>query len=111
MNMQATKIQSYRDLKIWQKSVELATQVYALTESFPSSEIYGIISQMRRAAISIPSNIAEGSRRGTKKDYCHFLLIAFGSGSELETFYQLLTTTYELMKHSMKIKTYTLLAL
>jgi len=59
--------------------------VYGLTKKFPSSEIYGLVSQMRRSAISIPSNIAEGRRRGTRKDYLQFLRIAYGSGAELET--------------------------
>lgn len=61
------------------------TAIYKLTENFPKSEIYGLTSQMRRAAVSIPSNIAEGKMRGTRKDYRHFLLNAYGSGAELET--------------------------
>lgn len=69
---------------VWQKSVELAVEIYKITEFFPKSELYGLTSQMRRASISTPSNIAEGSRRGTKKDFRHFLLNAFGSGAELE---------------------------
>lgn len=79
------KIHSHKDLIVWQKSMELVTDIYALTDKFPKSEMYGLTSQMRRAAISIPSNIAEGRRRGTKKDYRQFLIIAYGSGSELET--------------------------
>jgi len=75
----------YRDLIVWQKSMDLVVLVYKLTESFPKSELFGITSQMRRAVISIPSNIAEGSRRKTGKDKCHFYTISFGSGSELET--------------------------
>ena len=78
-------IYSYRDLIVWQKSIEMVIGVYKITDSFPKEELYGLTSQMRRAAISIPSNIAEGSRRGSRKDYRHFLLIAYGSGSELET--------------------------
>ena len=65
--------------------MELIIAVYNITEQFPKSEIYGLTSQMKRAAVSIPSNIAEGKMRGTKKDYRHFLLNAFGSGAELET--------------------------
>ena len=65
--------------------MELIIAVYNVTEQFPKSEIYGLTSQMKRAAVSIPSNIAEGKMRGTKKDYRHFLLNAFGSGAELET--------------------------
>lgn len=76
---------SYKDLTVWRRSMELVTAVYALTASFPKSELYGLTSQIKRAAISIPSNIAEGRRRGTRKDYRQFLLIAYGSGAELET--------------------------
>ncbi len=76
---------SYRDLIVWQKSMELVEMVYGLTNNFPKSEIYGLSSQMKRAAVSIPSNIAEGKLRGTRKDYRHFLIQAFGSGAELET--------------------------
>ena len=60
---------SYRDLIVWQKSMDLIVAIYKLTEYLPKSEIYGLTSQMRRAAVSIPSNIAEGRRRGTRKDY------------------------------------------
>ena len=79
------QVTTYKELIVWQKSIELVIEIYNLTRSFPKSEIYGLTSQLRRAAISIPSNIAEGSRRGTKRDYCHFLSIAFGSGAEVET--------------------------
>ena len=75
----------YRDLIVWQKSMDLVVLVYKMTDSFPKSEIFGLTSQMRRAVISIPSNIAEGSRRKTGKDKCHFFTLSFGSGSELET--------------------------
>lgn len=78
-------IKSYKDLIVWQKSIELVVAVYEFTDKFPKSEVYGLTSQMRRAAISISSNIVEGSRRGTRKDFRHFLLNAFGSGAELET--------------------------
>lgn len=79
------KIESYRDLVVWQKAMDLVIAVYELTSKFPKEEVYGITSQMRRAAISIPSNIAEGKYRGTRKDFAQFLRIAFGSGAELET--------------------------
>ncbi len=79
------KIQSYKELIVWQKAVDLVVAIYEVTEKFPSSEIYGLTSQMRRASVSIPSNIAEGRRRGTRQDFRHFLFMAFGSGSELET--------------------------
>lgn len=78
-------IQTYKELIVWQKAMELVLEIYKLTDQFPKSEIYGLTSQIRRAAVSIPSNIAEGRRRGTKKDFRQFLLIAFGSGAELET--------------------------
>ncbi len=78
-------MKSYKDLIVWQKAMELVTAVYSLTEKFPQSEIFGLTAQMKRSAVSIPSNIAEGSRRGTKADFRHFLLIAYGSGAELET--------------------------
>lgn len=78
-------VESYKDLIVWQKSVELVLPIYELTEKFPKSEIYGLTSQMRRCAVSIPSNIAEGRRRSTRKEFGHFVNIAFGSGSELET--------------------------
>ena len=70
---------------VWQKSMDLVERVYELTGTFPKQEQFGLVSQMRRCAISIPSNIAEGSRRGSDKDFSRFLLIAFGSGAELET--------------------------
>jgi len=76
---------SYKNLTVWQKSIELSAVVYTLTGNFPDSEKFGLSSQMSRAAISIASNIAEGSGRGSKKDFCHFLRIALGSANELET--------------------------
>lgn len=79
------KINSYRDLIVWQKSIELVAAVYDLTEKYPREEIYGLTDQSRRAAVSIPSNIVEGRYRGTKRDFTQFLRIAFGSGAELET--------------------------
>lgn len=78
-------IKTYKDLLVWKRSVSLATKIYLVTEKFPKSEIYGIISQMRRCAVSIPSNIAEGRNRRTRKDFAQFLRIALGSAAELET--------------------------
>lgn len=78
-------IQSYRDLIVWQKSMNLVDAVYRLTASFPKSEMYELTAQMRSSAVSIPSNIAEGRMRGTRKDYRKFLIQAYGSGGELET--------------------------
>ncbi len=65
--------------------MELVVEIYSLTEKFPSSELYGLTSQMKRSAISIPSNIAEGRRRGYQKEFSHFLAMSYGSGAELET--------------------------
>ncbi|NOQ68008.1 four helix bundle protein [Patescibacteria group bacterium] len=79
------EINSYKDLIVWQRSMDLVVEIYKLTNNFPKSEIYGLTSQMRRCSISIPSNIAEGRGKGSKKDYRHFLIIAYGSGTELET--------------------------
>ena len=74
----------YKDLIVWQKSVDFAEMIYKTTSKFPQSEMYGLVSQLRRASVSIPSNIAEGSKR-KPKDQIPFLRIAFGSGSEIET--------------------------
>ena len=79
------KKQSYKDLIVWQKSMDLVVEIYKISDIFPKSELYGLTSQMRRCAVSIPSNIAEGKRRSSRKDFNHFLTISFGSGSELET--------------------------
>ena len=79
------RINSYKDLIVWQKAMELVVLIYSLSETFPKSELYCLTPQIRRCAISIPSNIAEGCWRRTRKDYRQFLVIAFGSGSELET--------------------------
>ncbi|MEK7088093.1 MAG: four helix bundle protein [Patescibacteria group bacterium] len=78
-------IHSYRDLIVWQKGIELVIEVYVLTDRFPSNERFGLTSQMRRAAVSIPSNIAEGKLRGHNKECKQFFLVSFGSGGELET--------------------------
>ena len=76
---------SYKDLIVWKKSVELVIQLYDYIQAFPKNESYVLSDQMRRAAISIPSNIAEGYERKTTIEYVHFLLIARGSKAELET--------------------------
>ena len=75
----------YRDLDVWKLSLQLVADIYRLTETFPRFEVYGLASQMQRAAVSIPSNIAEGSGRKTTKDFVHFLYVAKGSMLELET--------------------------
>ncbi len=76
---------NYKDLIVWQKSIELVVVIFEITERFPRSELFGLTKQMRTFSVSIPSNIAEGSKRGTKKDFRKFLYHAFGSGAELET--------------------------
>jgi four helix bundle protein len=83
--MSENTIKSYKDLIVWQKGYELVKQVYKITAKLPQAEIFGLQSQMRRSAVSIVSNIAEGSSRKTRKDYCQFVHIAYGSTSELET--------------------------
>jgi four helix bundle protein len=78
-------IETYRDLEIWKKSIEVVKDIYKLTEKFPKQETYGLVSQMRRSAISIPSNVAEGFKRYHNKEYKQFLHITLGSCAELET--------------------------
>lgn len=75
----------YKDLIVWQKSMDVVTCVYECVLKFPNEEVYGLTSQIKRSAVSIPSNIAEGNRRTSDKDTKRFLTIAFGSGAELET--------------------------
>lgn len=77
-------IASYRDLRVWQLSMDLVAAVYHLTAKLPADERFGLTSQMRRSAISIPSNIAEGSRR-SRRDYAKHVTYSYGSGAELET--------------------------
>ena len=79
------KIQTYRDLDIWNAGIDLVKEIYKLTEKFPKEEMYGLSAQMRRSAISIPSNVAEGFRRHHNKEYRQFLYITLGSSAELET--------------------------
>ena len=78
-------IETYRDLDIWKKGIEVVKDVYKLTEKFPKQEAYGLVSQMRRSAISIPSNVAEGFKRYHNKEYKQFLHMSLGSCAELET--------------------------
>jgi four helix bundle protein len=77
-------VQDFRQLQVWQKSHQLVLLVYRTTQAFPANEIYGLTNQMRRASVSVPSNIAEGSGRGSDKDFARFVQIAIGSISELE---------------------------
>ena len=83
-------MKSHKELTVWQKSMELAEEIYKITSNFPKNETYGLSSQMQRAAVGIPSNIAEGAKRSHKLEYIQFLSIANGSAAELET--QLLLT-------------------
>lgn len=78
-------LKSYKDLIVWQKSIELVKEIFLLTSKFPKSELYGLTSQMRRASVAIPSNIAEGYGRKSEKEYARYYSIAYGSALELET--------------------------
>lgn len=80
-----SEIETHKDLEIWQKGIELVEKIYKLTSTFPKEEIYGIISQLRRASISYPSNIAEGAARSSRKEFIQYTYIALGSLSELDT--------------------------
>ena len=85
MESRTEKSRSYRDLNVWKLSIELVKDIYQITTKFPPAEIYGLTNQMRRAAISIPSNIAEGQGRNSFKEFKQFIAIALGSLAELET--------------------------
>lgn len=78
-------LKSYKELIVWQKAIQLVKEIFILTNEFPKSELYGLISQIRRAAVAIPSNIAEGYGRKSAKEYAQFYSIAYGSALELET--------------------------
>ncbi len=75
----------FKELKVWQKSMDLVVDIYTITTNFPTDEKFGLISQLRRCAVSIPSNIAEGAGRDSDKEFLYFLSIALGSSFELET--------------------------
>ena len=78
-------MKTHKDLEVWKNSINLVKEIYELTKEFPKEELYGLSNQIRRAAISIPSNIAEGAARNYNKEYIQFLYISLGSLSELET--------------------------
>ncbi len=78
-------VSNHMDLQVWQLSIAFVTKIYRVTTKFPNSEIYGLTNQIRRSAVSIPSNIAEGAARGSTKEYIRFLYIALGSTAEIET--------------------------
>jgi len=75
----------HKDLDVWKKAIEFVAEIYKITRNFPKDEIYGLTSQIRRAAVSIPSNIAEGAARNSTKEFIQFLYIALGSSAETET--------------------------
>lgn len=79
------KVKDYKDLKIWQKGIEIADKIYSVTNGFPKSEVYSLVAQMRKASVSISSNIAEGFVRNHNKEYKQFLYISLGSCAELDT--------------------------
>ncbi len=80
-----SNVTDYKDLEVWQRAIGLCQEIYRLTEAFPERERYGLSAQMRRAAVSIPSNIAEGYGRGSRQDYTRFVKMSRGSAAELET--------------------------
>lgn len=82
-------MQSYKKLKVWERSHNLTLSTYMVTLKFPAHELYGLTNQIRRSCVSIPANIAEGSGRGSNADFARFLYIAFGSASELEYYFLL----------------------
>jgi four helix bundle protein len=79
------KVKDYKDLKVWQKGIEIVDKVYALTAKFPKEDLYGLTLQMRRASVSVPSNISEGFVRGHTNEYRQFLRVSLGSCAELDT--------------------------
>jgi four helix bundle protein len=83
--MGAERIRSHKDLDVWQRAMDLATEIYTVTTRFPKEEVYGLSMQTRRSAVSIPSNIAEGAARNSSKEFVQFLHVALGSVAELET--------------------------
>ncbi|MFC1668279.1 four helix bundle protein [Chlamydiota bacterium] len=97
-----TKIRNFRDLDVWKLGKEIAIEIYNETKKFPKEEIYGLTTQMRRAAVSIPSNIAEGFNRIYVKEYRHFLCIALGSCGELETQVEIAFDLHYLNKENME---------
>jgi four helix bundle protein len=85
MGTKMSRVISYKDLKVWHEAMQLTTQVYKLSQIFPKDELFSLTNQLRRAAVSVPSNIAEGNARHSTKEYIHHISIAIGSLAELET--------------------------
>ena len=96
-------VESYRDLKVWQRAIQMTLAIYGLTTGFPKEEMFGLTSQIRRAAVSVASNIAEGYGRGSKGEYKQFLAMARGSNLEVQT--QLFLATELSYGHSVQLKT------
>ena len=96
-------LKNYKELKVWQKSFKLCLEIYKMTKNFPNEEKYGLSSQMRRASVSIPSNIAEGYGRKTLPDYVRSLYIAYGSACEIETQILLSGDLYYLKRENQKL--------
>ncbi|HET7464715.1 MAG TPA: four helix bundle protein [Longimicrobium sp.] len=94
------RVSSHRDLTVWQKAMDLAVEIYRLSHLFPRDETYRLVSQITRAAASVPANIAEGDARSTTRDYAHFLSIAKGSLMETETFLMLAVRLGYLNEHA-----------
>ena len=97
-----TKIRSHNDLKVYQESLDLVLSLYQLTSVFPGDEKYGLTSQIRRAGISIPSNIAEGAARQSNKEFVRFLYMSLGSAAEVETHLEI-ARRLELVKNEMDV--------
>jgi four helix bundle protein len=91
MRLDGLEQKTHKDLDVWNRAMDLAAEVYSITGQFPKEELFGLVSQTRRAAVSVPSNIAEGAARSSRKEYIQFLYVALGSLAELET--QLLLAT------------------
>jgi four helix bundle protein len=85
MNPEAVGQKTHKNLDVWNRAMDLAVEVYSITSQFPKEELFGLVSQARRAAVSVPSNIAEGAARNSTKEYIRFLYMALGSIAELET--------------------------
>ena len=95
-------VSSFRQLNVWRKSFALAQKIYNLCESIPDREQFGLINQMQRAAVSIPSNIAEGQQRNSRKEYRQFIGMAKGSAAELETQLLLVESIYDVKSHQIR---------
>ena len=96
-------MKSHKDLDVWKKAIDCSVGVYRMTSQLPKDEIYGLTSQMRRASVSVASNIAEGAARRTDKDFIHFLHIALGSASELDTQVEIVKRTGLAEKSEMQV--------